>query len=575
MRLEAFSVRNYRSIRNAARIQVRSEPTVLIGPNNEGKTNILRSLSLAASTIDNIAIGYETGRLRLKSEKDSPRQYATGLMVRRSGYDWEQDFPMDRQSSQQSGETIIRLSFALTKQERDDFYTQVGHRISESLPIELAFGQNRLSVRIPKKRWGPQLSKAAGKIAMFVRDRMQIEYIPAVRTHEHATRVIDDVLATRLAQAEVDPEYAAALEIVRRAQQPVLDAVSAELTSTLQQFLPAVQSVRVEIPQSRRFERLRTASDVIVDDGVATSLSNKGDGVISLAAIGLMRGATKRTTGGSLLLAIEEPEAHLHPRGMHLLREAIRDLATSHQVIITTHSPLFAERSNTSANVIVEGNGARPAREISEVRKCLGVQVSDNLCSAEVALLVEGRHDLHAIKALLADYSQELEVALEGGRFVVQPLGGCSRLRERIYSLDHLVLSWHCLLDHDDDGRGAFQDVVDLGIATSRQCTFTLLGKKRQSEIEDWYAEDVYRDAITAEFGDLLGRDEYKRNRAKWSVRVRSAMEATGQNWDANESKIKGVVAAQVIANPSTALKPAAETVFEAMAEKLESSLAR
>lgn len=259
---------------------------------------------------------------------------------------------------------------------------------------------------------------------------MQIEYIPAVRTHEHASRVIDDVLAVRLAEAEKDEEYLAALEVVRKAQQPVLDDLSTELTQTLQQFLPAVQSVRVEIPQRRRFERLRTASDVIVDDGVATSLSSKGDGVISLAAIGLMRDATKLPSGSSLLLAIEEPEAHLHPRGMHLLREAIRGLGSSHQVVITTHSPLFAERSLPTANVIVEGNTARAATSVSEVRKCLGVQIGDNLYSAESVLLVEGSHDAKAMKALLSHESEALRGALDTGRLTIRPVGGCSCVRQ-------------------------------------------------------------------------------------------------------------------------------------------------
>lgn len=55
MRLKAFSVRNYRSIRQAARIPVRADLTVLVGPNNEGKSNLLRALALATSTLDAIA----------------------------------------------------------------------------------------------------------------------------------------------------------------------------------------------------------------------------------------------------------------------------------------------------------------------------------------------------------------------------------------------------------------------------------------------------------------------------------------------------------------------------------------
>lgn len=46
MRLDSFSVENYRSITQARRISL-TENTVLVGPNNEGKSNILRALSAA------------------------------------------------------------------------------------------------------------------------------------------------------------------------------------------------------------------------------------------------------------------------------------------------------------------------------------------------------------------------------------------------------------------------------------------------------------------------------------------------------------------------------------------------
>ena len=46
MRLSSFSIVNYRSITNARKIQT-GNMTVLVGKNNEGKSNILRALTLA------------------------------------------------------------------------------------------------------------------------------------------------------------------------------------------------------------------------------------------------------------------------------------------------------------------------------------------------------------------------------------------------------------------------------------------------------------------------------------------------------------------------------------------------
>ncbi|MGY8689648.1 MAG: AAA family ATPase [Verrucomicrobiales bacterium] len=50
MKLESISVSRYRSISSAKRIRL-DQSTVLIGPNNEGKSNILRGLVLAMTVL--------------------------------------------------------------------------------------------------------------------------------------------------------------------------------------------------------------------------------------------------------------------------------------------------------------------------------------------------------------------------------------------------------------------------------------------------------------------------------------------------------------------------------------------
>jgi putative ATP-dependent endonuclease of OLD family len=50
MRLVSFSVQNYRSITKANKIKV-GQSTVIVGPNNEGKSNVLRALVTAMKVI--------------------------------------------------------------------------------------------------------------------------------------------------------------------------------------------------------------------------------------------------------------------------------------------------------------------------------------------------------------------------------------------------------------------------------------------------------------------------------------------------------------------------------------------
>ena len=99
MRLICFSVTNYRSITTAHKIQM-SNLTVLVGKNNEGKSNILRALSLAMDI------------MRYYSE--NPRISHISIRSLRVRYNWESDFPISLQERKPMAPSID-LTFELTK----------------------------------------------------------------------------------------------------------------------------------------------------------------------------------------------------------------------------------------------------------------------------------------------------------------------------------------------------------------------------------------------------------------------------------------------------------------------------
>src|SRR5690606_20243614 len=113
----------------------------------------------------------------------------------------------------------------------------------------------------------------------------------------------------------------------------------------------------------------------------------------------------------SLILAIEEPESHLHPRAIHRLREVLRSISVDNQVILTTHCPVLINRSRIGENVIVRSGSASPATSIGEIRSALGVEASDNLKSARLILLVEGSNDIPLVRTWLCESDAEIESA--------------------------------------------------------------------------------------------------------------------------------------------------------------------
>ena len=57
MKIVKFSVTNFRSITNANKIPI-SQITILMGKNNEGKSNLLKALNIAMNTL-RIKLAYD------------------------------------------------------------------------------------------------------------------------------------------------------------------------------------------------------------------------------------------------------------------------------------------------------------------------------------------------------------------------------------------------------------------------------------------------------------------------------------------------------------------------------------
>jgi putative ATP-dependent endonuclease of OLD family len=561
MKLVAFSVTNYRSITSAYKLPMK-QTTVLIGPNNEGKSNILRALVTALEILSSLAgASILKGRLRPYARTDS--------------YDWRKDFPMALQGIQLKVESIFALDFQLSADEITDFETEVGSKLNGTLPIELKIGLQEISFRITKKGPGAlTLSQKSESIARFVAKRININYIPAVRTAEGAHEIVTEIVSKELAIVEKDNEYIRALGAVAKLQQPVLDRISASIKDTLKEFLPNVKNVKVSIPQEARFRALRRACEIIVDDGTPTQLARKGDGVQSLAALSLMRHASASTSGQrDLILAIEEPESHLHPNAIHQLKSVLTDIGRKHQVIMTTHCPLFVDRASIKSNILVHNNKASPAKDVRQIREILGVRAADNLQHAELILLVEGEDDRISLRSLLSHNSAPLKVALSQGTLAIDTLRGGSNLAYKLTQVREAVCLAYCFLDHDKAGIEAFDKAEKEGLVTPAEVTMASCAGMKESEMEDLFDESLYNKMLFNKYGIPVNHPKFRGNN-KWSDRVRETFKALGKPWsDQMEAKVKLDVAELAADNPATALNSHKRNSFDALCEALTSKL--
>ena len=563
MELVSFSVTRYRSIVRASKLPIRRS-TILIGPNNEGKSNILRALVVALELLSRIGgVRIFRGRLRATSERYT------------EFYDWGRDFPISLQAKYPNGGSVFGLELRLSDHEILEFEQEVRSSLNGTLPVELSFFPKEIGFKVLKRGpGGPALSKKSEPIAQFISKRINLSYIPAVRTARSAHEIVGELIEKELGVVETDTAYQTALKAVAKLQQPVLDKISTTLKETLVEFLPNVRRVSVSIPPEERYRALRRACEIIVDDGTPTELLRKGDGVQSLAALSLMRHASETSGAGrNLILAIEEPESHLHPNAIHQLRAVIADIARKHQVIMTTHCPLFADRTSIKSNIIVHSNKATPARDVKEIREVLGVRASDNLQHAELILAVEGEEDRRELRALLKHSSPRLADAIREQSLGFESLHGGSNLSYKLSQIREAMCLSHSFLDHDKCGLAAQQKAEQEGLLAMADVTFAVCDGQNESEFEDMLDTTLYASMIQNRYGVSLLSPKFKGN-DKWSDRLKAAFKHQGKTWsDAVETKIKGEIAELVETNPAAALNSHKRSSFDALVTALETKL--
>jgi putative ATP-dependent endonuclease of OLD family len=559
MNLSALSVTNYRSITGTSRIPL-GDFAVLVGKNNEGKSNILRALAAAMRILTEHA---ESGSRIARSNEDYE-------------YRWRRDFPISLQQRKRDLDSKFRLEFSLNDNEVEEFREAIKSNLNGTLPIEISIGKDEEPViKVLKKGpGGPALSNKSNLIAKYIAQRIDFNYIPAIRTEDEAVAVVQRMLSKELAALDREDRYKDALKVIADLQQPILDRVSQSIKSSLQEFLPGIKSVHVVVPVTARRLALRSQCQVEIDDGSRTLLEHKGDGVKSLAALGLLR-AKQRAKGAASIIAIEEPESHLHPGAMHSLRDVILNLVEDNQVILTTHCPLFADRENVSHNILIDSNSAKPAKHISDVRDLLGVRASDNLINASQVLVVEGSEDVVALKAILTYLSPPLASAFKQNILVIDPLGGAGKLSYKLSLLANSLCMAHVVLDNDEAGRNGWEAAERDNLLKLADLTLINCRGMRNSEMEDCFDLAVYKDAVLMEYGVNLAAPAFRQN-AKWSDRVKACFTASGKPWgDRVKAKVKDTVARAVAASPATALNDHKRQPIDALVVALEAKLSR
>jgi len=322
--------------------------------------------------------------------------------------------------------------------------------------------------------------------------------------------------------------------VIEDLQKPVFDELANTIQTTVAGFLPSVKSVELQTRREARYRSLRRDVEIIVDDGNLTKLNRKGDGVQSLVALALMRHASEQSAESdcSSIIAIEEPESHLHPRAVHELRSVIEALAKKNQVVLTSHSPLFVDPSNLKNTIIVKNSKAAPAAHVADIREALGVRFSDNLENARIVLLVEGSDDAIALSAIVAARSDLLKEAIRNGTVKFDHLGGASALRQKASFYNAGACLMQCFMDDDKAGQSAVKRAVDDRVLKLLDVNLCTVPHLLEAELEDLYDKSLYAPAFLTEFGVDPQKKPTGKEKQKWSNVMERLFRQAGKPWD-------------------------------------------
>lgn len=507
-----------------------------MGPNNEGKSNILQALvtileyltsfSSYNTLYDKTATKTRSSLRRIPVEKESSEKQALrqqrfrlrnhhfGQSATERGYStyvWERDFPLNLQNTEPNGKSEFSLRLELSKNEKK-LLKESGEVVNSIIRINLDFSKDDWGMVAMEENVSKALSNS--KLLRFLRGYLKIRYIDTIRTSATVKRVIRDTLEDEIEEITETTEYKQLMKKIEKLEQPVFNKLSKKLSSGAKIFMPSIRKITL-VPGEPETS-LESAPTVMVDDGKKTKIELKGDGIKSLLAISIIYESLKDSKNKNIILAIEEPESHLHPDAIHILKNVLMQLSEKNQVIITTHSPLLIDNYKISNNILVENSMAKPAKKISEIRNTLGVKLGDNLISARLVILTEGIRDIEILKAWVSK-SNKIKQSIKDGTIVFDSLDGASNLSKKVDLYNAIGVSVYSFLDKDLDGLNAVKMTNSVSYVT-----FAGNSRQKESEIEDMVKKEYYSEYVKQKHNIDLNNKKFNQRKTKWSKRLKS-----------------------------------------------------
>ncbi|YCI78880.1 ATP-dependent endonuclease [Bacillus sp. R1-10] len=358
-RLHKLTIKNFRAIgMNAVTIDL-DEIVILVGPNNAGKSSILRAYEIVMSEGSKSAnLTIDDFPSRKIDSKNLPEIELFSIVNSHNS-------PGQRWIDDSSGEKIVRERWKWHTPgapKRQGFDTQINDWANE-VPWGAA---NVANSRRPEPH----------RVDAFENPEEQAEAI---------VKILESILKEKVKEVtenlEADgnkTEYGSLLEQIRGIQQKIvkesesqIKSVESELTSSINRVFPGYEvsfDAKPEDDLENSISFFKSSPQLLMgpENGFKSDIGRQGSGARRTLLWAALRYITengyhktkKKERDSSLerpnVLLIDEPELCLHPSAIREACSVLYDLPKTNkwQVMVTTHSPAFIDLSRDNTTIV-------------------------------------------------------------------------------------------------------------------------------------------------------------------------------------------------------------------------------
>lgn len=487
MKMIGFKVANYRSIYGDFRIDCNGLITI-VGPNNSGKTNILKAIKTFFTA---------------KHNEDS--------------YNVDRDIPNLSSISQ----TSMSATFSLSEDD-GDIYT-LHKELFEMLDHSASRGNQGVSFyQVDGKYVTPS---EITLYLTFSKDNGN----PSYNVYKGLKRTVESNAFTSSERKFVDlllskfeciyvPSSKSVEELIEHLVIPFLKKKTSEVIAPLIEKITdelsiasndinkkladnGISNIKIDfaIPDENP-EKLLTRFDFKINDTYKTSIVEKGMGIQCLSIFSSFEWISneKARSGVNCIWLIEEPESFLHPALYDNCNKILEELSNGNNVFITTHALSFVNKdpakiigvSKEIENIETRKRGKQNGKEqiaktiinnkfkhhqeaTKEIRNSLGVKFSDYFGFSSYNILLEGPYDREYLRWVLEETKDSPNFASKWPYIRKSKLidfGGCGFLGGFLnsnYQFIYNEVVFVSLFDGDSAGMKSRRDVSNRISGTS------------------------------------------------------------------------------------------------------------